>query len=113
MNAVLFRFCVLAVAGWIHRGQQSVIEYLVAENRVPSKGRLDGRTGERLVARYRASGSHSPLRADLHQRRGTAERWRRSIARSRASSQTLSAGVVARLLTSMGRPGLEPGTDGL
>jgi hypothetical protein len=25
---------VLAVAGWIHRGQQNVIEYLVAENRV-------------------------------------------------------------------------------
>ncbi len=34
MNSVLFRFCVLAVAGWIHRGQQNVIEYLVAENRV-------------------------------------------------------------------------------
>ena len=34
MNALLFRFCVLAVAGWIHRGQQNVIEYLVAENRV-------------------------------------------------------------------------------
>jgi hypothetical protein len=34
MNAVLLRFFVLAVAGWIHRGQQNVIEYLVAENRV-------------------------------------------------------------------------------
>jgi transposase InsO family protein len=34
MSAVLFRFCVLAVAGWIHRGQQDVIEYLRVENRV-------------------------------------------------------------------------------
>jgi hypothetical protein len=29
MDAILFRFCVLAVAGWIHRGQQNVIEYLM------------------------------------------------------------------------------------
>jgi hypothetical protein len=28
MSAVLFRFCVLAVAGWVHRGKQDVIEYL-------------------------------------------------------------------------------------
>ena len=34
MNAALFRFCVLAVAGWISRGQQNVIEYLVTENRI-------------------------------------------------------------------------------
>jgi transposase InsO family protein len=34
MSAVLFRFCVLAVAGWIHRGQQDAIEYLRVENRV-------------------------------------------------------------------------------
>jgi len=34
MNAILFRFCVLAVAGWVHRGQQNAIEYLIAENRV-------------------------------------------------------------------------------
>jgi len=34
MNAVLIRFCIVAVAGWIHRGQQDVIEYLLTENRV-------------------------------------------------------------------------------
>ena len=34
MNSVLFRFCVLTVAGWIHPGQQNAIEYLMAENRV-------------------------------------------------------------------------------
>src|SRR5882724_7456795 len=34
MNSVLFRFCVLTVAGWIHSGQQNAIEYLMAENRV-------------------------------------------------------------------------------
>src|SRR5450631_2113840 len=34
MNSVLFSFCVLTVAGWIHPGQQNAIEYLMAENRV-------------------------------------------------------------------------------
>ena len=34
MNAVLLRFWVLAVAGWIRGGQQDVVEYLVAENRI-------------------------------------------------------------------------------
>lgn len=34
MHAALFRFCVLAVAGWIHRSDLGVIEYLLAENRV-------------------------------------------------------------------------------
>jgi putative transposase len=42
MNSVLFRFCVLTVAGWIHPGQQNAIEYLMAENRVPRE-QLSGR----------------------------------------------------------------------
>jgi hypothetical protein len=58
MNAVLLRFCVLAVAGWIHRGQQDVIEYLLAENRV-LREQLGGRhldpTGE-LVQNIAANG---------------------------------------------------------
>jgi hypothetical protein len=34
MNSVLFRFCVLLVAGWMQRGRRDVIEYLIAENRM-------------------------------------------------------------------------------
>jgi hypothetical protein len=71
MNAVPFRFCVLAVAGWIHRGQQHVMEYLVAENRVLRK-QFGGR---RLVVRtrtirfpghrgYRHPGHSAPLVSD-------------------------------------------------
>ena len=32
MTSVLFRFCVLMVAGWTHRGQLDVIEYPTAES---------------------------------------------------------------------------------
>jgi hypothetical protein len=42
MNSILFRFCVLMVAGWIHRGQLDVVEYLTAENRV-LREQLSGR----------------------------------------------------------------------
>jgi len=34
MNSLVFQLCVSAVAGWINRGQQQVIEYLLEENRV-------------------------------------------------------------------------------
>jgi transposase InsO family protein len=34
MNAILLRFCIVAVAGWIHRAQQNAIDYLMVENRV-------------------------------------------------------------------------------
>ena len=34
MNALVFQLCVSAVAGWVNRGQQQVIEYLVEENRI-------------------------------------------------------------------------------
>jgi transposase InsO family protein len=62
MNAVPFRFCVLAVAGWIHRGQQNVIEYLVAENRVlreqlgGGRLRLTDDQRRRLAVRAKALG---------------------------------------------------------
>ncbi len=62
MNAVLFRFCVLAVAGWIHRGQQNVIDYLLAENRVLREQRGGGRLRltddlrRRLAVRAKALG---------------------------------------------------------
>ena len=34
MDNLIFQLCVSAVAGWVNRGQQQVIEYLVDENRV-------------------------------------------------------------------------------
>ena len=34
MNALLLQLCVSAVSGWVNRGQQQVIEYLVEENRI-------------------------------------------------------------------------------
>ena len=34
MNALIFQLCVSAMAGWVNRGQQQVIEYLLEENRV-------------------------------------------------------------------------------
>ena len=33
MNNLIFQLCVSAVAGWVNRGQQQVIEYLLEENR--------------------------------------------------------------------------------
>ena len=34
MNALMLHFFVFTVAGWIHRGQQDIIEYLRDENRI-------------------------------------------------------------------------------
>jgi putative transposase len=34
MNAIILQLCVSATAGWVNRGQQQVIEYLLEENRV-------------------------------------------------------------------------------
>ena len=34
MNNLILQLCVFAVAGWVNRGQQQVIEYLLEENRV-------------------------------------------------------------------------------
>ena len=34
MSNLIFQLCVSAVSGWVNRGQQQVIEYLVEENRV-------------------------------------------------------------------------------
>ena len=34
MNSVLLQFIVTILAGWVHRGQQQVVDYLIEENRV-------------------------------------------------------------------------------
>ncbi len=55
MNALIFQLCVSAMAGWVNRGQQQVIEYLVEENRV-LREQLGGRR-LRLPANTNADGS--------------------------------------------------------
>jgi putative transposase len=44
VNALVLQFLLFTLAGWIQRGQQNVIDYLVEENRV-----LREQLGERRV----------------------------------------------------------------
>ena len=41
-NVKLFHFIVVALAGWVNRHQQAIIDYLIEENRV-FKQQLQGR----------------------------------------------------------------------
>ena len=34
MQGILLQFIVTILAGWVHRGQQQVVDYLIEENRV-------------------------------------------------------------------------------
>ena len=62
MNSLVFQLCVSAVAGWINRGQQQVIEYLLEENRVLREQlggrrlRLTDAQRRRLAVRAKALG---------------------------------------------------------
>ncbi|MFC1642295.1 hypothetical protein ACFL5O_06360 [Myxococcota bacterium] len=62
MNALMLQFFVLTVAGWIHREQQDVIEYLREENRVLREQsgcqrlRLTNDQRRRLAVRAKALG---------------------------------------------------------
>ena len=63
MNALVFQLCVSVMAGWVNRGQQQVIEYLVEENRVLREQlggrrlRLTDAQRRRLAVRAEALGS--------------------------------------------------------
>ena len=58
MNGVLLQFVVTILAGWIHRGQQQVVEYLIEENRVLreqlGKKRLSLNNDQRRILAVRA-----------------------------------------------------------
>ena len=62
MNALLEKFVLLTLAGWIQRGQQNVIDYLVEENRVlreqlgQRRVRLNDGQRRRLAVRAKALG---------------------------------------------------------
>jgi hypothetical protein len=62
MHNLVFQLCVSAMAGWVNRGQQQVIEYLLEENRVLREqlgGRrlwLTGAQRRRLAVRAKALG---------------------------------------------------------
>ncbi len=43
MNTLHLQFLILIIAGWVHRSQQDVVEYLQAENRVLREQLGDGR----------------------------------------------------------------------
>jgi hypothetical protein len=67
MNALWLHLFVLAVAGWINRGQQQVIGYLLEENRVLREQlhgrrlRLTDTQRRRLAVRAKALGTRSRL----------------------------------------------------
>ena len=62
MKNLVFQVCISAVAGWINRGQQQVIEYLVEENRALREQlggrrlRLTDAQRRRLAVRAKALG---------------------------------------------------------
>jgi putative transposase len=62
MNAIILQLRVVAVAGWINRSQQQVIDYLLEENRVlreqlgSRRLRLTNAQRRRLAVHARAAG---------------------------------------------------------
>ncbi len=62
MNSVLLQFVVTILAGWIHRGQQQVVDYLIEESRVlreqlgKQRLRLTNEQRRRLAVRAKALG---------------------------------------------------------
>ena len=62
MNSVLLQFIVTILAGWVHRGQQQVVDYLIEENRVlreqlgKKRLRLTNEQRRRLAVKAKALG---------------------------------------------------------
>jgi putative transposase len=94
MNGLIFQLCVSAVAGWVNRGQQHVIDYLVEENRV-LREQLGGRRlrltdvqRRRLAVRAKALGRKALLGIACIVTPDTLLRWyRRLVARKYDGSQ--------------------------
>jgi hypothetical protein len=116
VNGVVLHFFVYALAGWIRRGQQCVIAYLVEENRVlreqigEQRVRLTDDQRRRLAVRAKALG-----RAALHGVAGivtpdTLLRWYRNLvakkyngSRRRTTGRPTTAAVIAKLAVRMAR----------
>jgi hypothetical protein len=117
MNNLVLRLFVFAVAGWINRGQQQVIEYLVEENRV-LRGQLGGRRlrltdaqRRRLAVRAKVRGRKTLMGVACIVTPDTLLRWyRRLVARKydgsrrrgpgRPPTQTALAVLVVRMASS-------------
>ena len=85
MNALVFQLCVSVMAGWVNRGQQQVIEYLVEENRVLREQlggrrlRLTDAQRRRLAVRAEALGRKALLGIACIVTPDTLLRWYRSL----------------------------------
>ena len=85
MKNLIFQLCVSAVAGWVNRGQQQVIEYLLEENRVLREQlggrrlRLTDTQRRRLAVRARALGRRALMGVACIVTPDTLLRWYRSL----------------------------------
>jgi len=85
MKNLFFQLCVSAVAGWVNRGQQQVIEYLVEENRVLREQlggrrlRLTDAQRRRLAVRAEALGRKALMSIACIVTPDTLLRWYRSL----------------------------------
>jgi putative transposase len=117
MNSLVFQLCISAVAGWINRGQQQVIEYLVEENRVLREQlggrrlRLTDAQRRRLAVRAKALGRKALMGVACIVTPDTLLRWyRKLVARKydgsrrrgpgRPPTQTALADLVIRMASS-------------
>ena len=85
MKNLVFQLCVVAVAGWVNRGQQQVIEYLVEENRVLREQlrdrhlRLTDAQRRRLAVRAKALGRQALMGLACIVTPDTLLRWYRRL----------------------------------
>jgi putative transposase len=116
VNGVVLHFLVYALAGWIRRSQQCVIDYLVEENRIlreqlgERRVRLNDEQRRRLAVRAKALG-----RAALNGVAGivtpeTLLRWYRNLvaekydgSRCRTMGRATTAAAIAKLVVRMAR----------
>ncbi len=67
MNGILLQFVVTVLAGWVHRGQQQIVDYLIEENRVlreqlgKKRLRLTNDQRRRLAVKAKALGRSALL----------------------------------------------------
>ncbi len=99
MNTLHLQLLILIIAGWVHRSQQDVIEYLQAENRVLREQIGDGRLlltdgqRRRLAARAKAIGRKGLFEISTLVTPDTLLRWyRRLIAKKYDGSRARKPG---------------------
>ena len=114
MNALIFRVCVSAVAGWVNRGQQQAIDYLLEENRVLREQlrgrrlRLTDAQRRRLAVRAEALGRKALRGMACIVTPDTLLRWHRNLvarkydgSRHRGPGRPPTQAAIARLVVRM------------